>query len=238
MKQTHLITAAALLALSPLVQAVDKHEPAFSRVIVDEFEARDADEGTVAALEAAAWYGGDLNKLYLSTEGERLMDNGGETEGFETRVAWNRAFAPFWDWQLGARRDWQPDDPNRDWASFGVQGLAPYLFESEATLFVGEEGLTNLRLEAEYEILFTQKLILVPAVEANFYGKEDEELGIGEGLTDIEAGLRLRYEIRREFAPYIGVNWERQFGDTAAKTRGAGDDVSETTLVAGVRFWF
>jgi len=75
-------------------------------------------------------------------------------------------------------------------------------------------------------------------VEANFYGKEDEELGIGEGLTDIEAGLRLRYEIRREFAPYIGVNWERQFGDTAAKTRGAGDDVSETTLVAGVRFWF
>ncbi|HCE39109.1 MAG TPA: copper resistance protein CopB, partial [Alcanivorax sp.] len=137
-----------------------------------------------------------------------------------------------------ARRDWQPDDPNRDWASFGVQGLAPYLFESEATLFVGEEGLTNLRLEAEYEILFTQKLILVPAVEANFYGKEDEELGIGEGLTDIEAGLRLRYEIRREFAPYIGVNWERQFGDTAAKTRGAGDDVSETTLVAGVRFWF
>ena len=139
--------------------------------------------------------------------------------------------------QLGARRDWQPDDPNRDWASFGVQGLAPYLFESEATLFVGEEGLTNLRLEAEYEILFTQKLILVPAVEANFYGKEDEELGIGEGLTDIEAGLRLRYEIRREFAPYIGVNWERQFGDTAAKTRGAGDDVSETTLVAGVRFW-
>ena len=89
MKQTHLITAAALLALSPLVQAVDKHEPAFSRVIVDEFEARDADEGTVAAWEAAAWYGGDLNKLYLSTEGERLMDNGGETEGFETRVAWN-----------------------------------------------------------------------------------------------------------------------------------------------------
>ena len=86
MKQTHLITAAALLALSPLVQAVDKHEPAFSRVIVDEFEARDADEGTVAAWEAAAWYGGDLNKLYLSTEGERLMDNGGETEGFETRV--------------------------------------------------------------------------------------------------------------------------------------------------------
>jgi copper resistance protein B len=192
MKQAHLITTAALLALSPFAQAVNKHEPAFSRVIVDEFEARDADEGTLAAWEAAAWYGGDLNKLYLSTEGERLMDNGGETEGFETRAAWSRAFAPFWDWQIGARRDWQPDDPNRDWASFGVQGVAPYLFESEATLFVGEEGLTNLRLEAEYEILFTQKLILVPAVEANVYGKEDEELGIGEGLTDIEAGLYRR----------------------------------------------
>ena len=238
MKQTHLITAAALLALSPLVQAVDKHEPAFSQVVIDELEARDADEGTVTAWEASAWYGRDLNKLYLSTEGERLMGGDGETEGFETRVAWSRAFTPFWDWQLGARRDWQPDDPNRDWASFGVQGLAPYLFETDVNLFVGEDGLTNLRLEAEYELLFTQKLILAPTLEANLYGREDGELGVGEGLTDIEAGLRLRYEIRREFAPYIGVHWEREFGDTASKTRAAGGEVSETTLVAGVRLWF
>ncbi|GAA5133092.1 copper resistance protein B [Alloalcanivorax gelatiniphagus] len=238
MKQAHPITAAALLALSPLVQAMDKHEPAFSRVIVDEFETRDADEGTVAAWEAAAWYGGDLNKLYLSTEGERLMDNGGETEGFETRVAWNRAFAPFWDWQLGARRDWQPDDPNRDWASLGVQGVAPYRFETDVNLFIGEDGLTQLRLETEYELLFTQKLILVPALEMNLAGKADDELNTGDGLMNLEAGLRLRYEVRREFAPYIGVNWERQFGDTASRTRDAGGEVEETTLVAGVRLWF
>lgn len=240
MKSALATTTLAVLVLAPWsgAHAMSKHEPAFSQVIIDELEARDADEGTVTAWEASAWYGRDLNKLYLSTEGERLMDGGGDTEGFETRVAWSHAFAPFWDWQLGARRDWQPDDPNRDWASVGIQGLAPYRFETDVNLFVGEEGLTNLRLEAEYELLFTQKLILVPAVEANLYGREDDELGIGEGLTDIEAGLRLRYEIRREFAPYVGVNWERQFGDTAAKTRAAGGEVSETTLVAGVRLWF
>lgn len=240
MKSALATTTLAVLVLAPWsgAHAMSKHEPAFSQVIIDELEARDADEGTVTAWEASAWYGRDLNKLYLSTEGERLMDGGGDTEGFETRVAWSRAFAPFWDWQLGARRDWQPDDPNRDWASVGIQGLAPYRFETDVNLFVGEEGLANLRLEAEYELLFTQKLILVPAVEANLYGREDDELGVGEGLTDIEAGLRLRYEIRREFAPYVGVNWERQFGDTAAKTRAAGGEVSETTLVAGVRLWF
>ena len=160
------------------------------------------------------------------------------TEAAETRLAWNRAFAPFWDWQLGVRRDWQPDDPNRDWASIGVQGAAPYLFEVDANLFIGEEGLTNLRLEAEYELLLTQKWILVPEIEANLYGKDDPELGIGDGLASLEAGLRLRYEIRREIAPYIGVNWEKQYGDTADMTRAAGGKTEEGTVVAGIRFWF
>lgn len=227
---------AALLPVCAL--AMDKQEPAFGRVVIDELEARDSDNGTVAAWDVSAWYGKDTNKLYLSSEGERLMDGHGETQNFSTRIAWNRAFSAFWDWQIGARRDWQPDRPNRDWASFGVQGIAPYHFETDVTLFVGEQGLTNLRLATEYELLLTQKLILVPALEANLYGQEDDELGIGEGLTDIEAGLRLRYEIRREFAPYLGVNWQRQFADTAAKTRSVGGDVSETTLVAGLRIWF
>jgi len=190
-----------------------------------------------------AWYGGDINKVYFATEGERLMapehdDEDPATETAETRLAWSQAFAPYWDWQLGGRRDWQPDAPNRDWASIGVKGLAPYRFEVDANLFVGEDGLTNLRLEAEYELMLTQKLALVPGLEANIYGKEDDELGIGDGLTDIDAGLRLRYEIRREIAPYIGVNWEKQYGNTADQTRAAGGKIEEGSVVAGIRFWF
>lgn len=232
-----------LTVASANLMAMGEDPARFSRVLVDQLEVRDTDEGRVLGWEANAWYGGDMNKLYFATEGERLMapehdEEDPATEGAETRLAWSRAFSPYWDWQLGARRDWQPDDPNRDWASIGVQGVAPYWFEVDANLFVGEDGLTNLRVEAEYELMLTQKLVLVPAVEVSLYGKEDDELGIGDGLTDIEAGLRLHYEVRREIAPYLGVNWEKQYGDTADLTRAAGGKTEEGSVVAGIRFWF
>ncbi|ASK35548.1 copper resistance protein CopB [Alcanivorax sp. N3-2A] len=232
-----LATAVTTLIALP-VHAMDKTEPRFTRVLIDQLEVRDADQGMVGAWDASAWYGGDINKLYLASEGERLMEHEGETESFETRAAWSHAFSPFWDWKLGARRDWQPDHPNRDWASVGLQGLAPYWFETSLDLFIGERGLSNLRLEAEYDLLLTQRLILAPEIETNLYGKEDTDLGVGAGLTDIELGLRLRYEIRREFAPYIGLHWQRQFGDTAGFTRERGGEVEQTTLVAGFRIWF
>ncbi|MCG8392853.1 MAG: copper resistance protein B [Pseudomonadales bacterium] len=240
MKQLTLLLTLTLLSPTLLAMGEPGH---FSRVIVDQLEARDSEEGRVMGWEVGAWYGGDIHKLYFASEGERLMapehdEESPATESADTRLAWSRAFAPFWDWQLGVRRDWQPDGPNRDWASFGVQGVAPYQFEVDANLFVGEEGLTHLQMEAEYELLFTQKLILVPSLEANLYGKEDKELGIGEGLTSLEAGLRLRYEIRREIAPYIGVHWEKQYGDTADKSRARGEKTEEGIVVAGLRFWF
>lgn len=225
--------AACLLSLS--AHAMDKTEPRFSRVLIDQLEARDLDAGTQTAWDASVWYGGDLNKLYLVSEGERLN---GDTERHETRAAWSHAFAPFWDWQLGVRRDWQPGHPRRDWASVGLQGLAPYFFATDINLFVGENGLTQLRLKTEYDLLFTQRLVLTPKIEANVYGKEDKDLGIGAGLTSLEAGLRLRYEISRRFAPYLGVQWRRSFGDTASFTRERGGDVEETSVVAGIRAWF
>ncbi|MZR64489.1 copper resistance protein B [Alcanivorax sp. DP30] len=236
------LTLTQIMASTQLM-AMGEDQPRFSKVLFDQLEVRDTDEGRVLGWEMDAWYGGDINKLYFASEGERLMapeedDEDPATEGAETRLAWSHAFAPYWDWQLGVRRDWQPDDPNRDWASLGVQGVAPYWFEVNANLFVGEDGLTNLRLEAEYELMLTQKLALVPSVEANIYGKDDDELGIGDGLTDIEAGLRLRYEIRRELAPYIGINWEKQYGDTADLTRASGGKTEEGMFVAGVRLWF
>lgn len=228
---------------SPAVLAMSEEPQRFGQLLADQLEMRDGDEGQVLSWDLSAWYGSDLNKLYFASEGERLMDpeqddQDAGTESAETRLAWSHAFAPFWDWQLGARRDWQPDDPNRDWVSLGVQGLAPYQFETEANLFIGEHGHTHLRVKSEYELLFTQKLILVPSVEANLYGKADEQLGIGDGLTDLEAGLRLRYEIRRELAPYIGVHWQKQYGDTADYTRAEGGQVEDTMLVAGIRFWY
>lgn len=245
MMKTSTLLLSSLTAMTCTTPAwsMSEHPPRFSKVLADQLELRDSDEGSVLGWDASAWYGSDLNKLYLATEGERLMDPDHRdedtgTESAETRLAWNHAFAPYWDWQLGWRRDWQPDDPNRDWASLGIQGLAPYWFEVDAQLFLGEDGLSELRLEAEYELMLTQRLALVPEVEASFYGKDDDDLGIGDGLVAIESGLRLRYEIRRELAPYIGVHWEKQYGDTADKTRAAGGDPEEASLVAGIYFWF
>ena len=120
----------------------------------------------------------------------------------------------------------------------GFYGVSPYWFEIDSALFIEEDGQTNLRFAAEYEFMFTQKWVLAPEVEVNWFSKDDDELGIGSGLADIELGLRLRYEITRQFAPYVGVNYERLLGDTGDIAKAAGEDTSETQLVAGLRFWF
>jgi len=119
-----------------------------------------------------------------------------------------------------------------------VQGLAPYWFEVEATGYVGDQGRTALRLAAEYEVLLTQRWVLQPRIEANLYGKEDPDLGIGRGLSSAAYGMRLRYEFSRQFAPYVGIERNQNFGKTASYVRGAGGNVGETKLVAGVRILF
>lgn len=173
---------------------------------------------------ADAWYGGDFDKVWLRSEGERsdgMLDA-------RTEVFWDHAFASFWDWQLGARHD-SGLGATRDWAAFGVRGTTPYWFELEATAYASDQGRTAFRLRTEYELLITQQLVLQPELETNFYGKSDRAREIQSGLSDAQFGLRLRYEIRREFAPYVGVVWTRRFADNAR---------DDTQLVAGVRFWF
>ena len=128
--------------------------------------------------------------------------------------------------------------PDRKWLAFGVQGLAPYWFEVDATVYAGEQGRSAFRLEAEYELLLTQKLILQPRIETNFYGRRDAARELGSGLSDLAAGVRLRYEIRRELAPYVGIERSGKFGETADFARAAGHDSQETRVVAGLRFWF
>jgi copper resistance protein B len=200
------------------------------KLLLDKLEVTDSD---TQHWDAQLYYGGDIHKLWLKSEGER---DDSHTEQAEVQALYSRAISPFFDAQIGLRHDLQPH-PTRDWLTIGLQGLAPYFFETEATLFVGDEGRSALRLKAEYDLLFTQRLILSPQIELNACGKDDPEPGLGSGVSDLEFGLRLRYEIRREFAPYIGVVWSHQFGDTADYTRANGGDTQDVQWVAGVKFW-
>ena len=203
-------------------------------VLFNRLEAWDADPGTGLAWEGQAWFGSDLNRLWLRSEGERV---GGKTEGADLEVLYGRSVARWWDLVAGVRHDFQPGG-SQSFAAIGVMGLAPQKFEVEATAYIGERGQTAARMEAEYELLLTNRLVLQPLVEANLYGKNDATRGIGSGLSTIEAGFRLRYEVIREFAPYIGIVRERAFGNTADLRRSEGEDIDDTRIVAGFRIWF
>ncbi|WHZ11191.1 MAG: Copper resistance protein B [Burkholderiaceae bacterium] len=201
---------------------------------IDQLEAFHGRDANGQRWNAQGWWGNDLNKLWVRTEGER---SGGKLEDGDVEVFWSRAVATFWNRQLGVRQDFG-EGPQRTWAALGVQGLAPYWFDVEATGYVGPGGRTAARLRAEYELLFTQRLILQPELEVNLYGKDDPQRRIGSGVSDLQLGLRLRYEAHRQFAPYIGVNWIRRFGAAADYALQDGRPVFDQQIVAGVRIWF
>jgi copper resistance protein B len=219
-------------AMAEMMQMDDTER--VGKVLIDQAEWRDTKEGTAAAWDGQAWYGTDYNKLWFKTEGER---SDGKTEGARAEAFWDRLIARWWSVQAGVRQDFG-QGPARTWAGVGVEGLAPYWFDVEAALYLGEQGRTAARLKAEYELLFTQRLIIQPEVEANLYGKADPERLLGSGLSDLEIGVRLRYEIRREIAPYVGVSWRRLFGETADFSRASGGGRSDLQAVAGLRIWF
>ncbi|MEH6464429.1 MAG: copper resistance protein B [Shewanella psychromarinicola] len=218
---------------SSFVYAGGNDDPLLAKVMLDQLE-RGVDPQEATQFSAQAWLGYDLNKLWLKTEGEYLNS---DEQDLEIQALYSRPIAPYWDIQLGVKTDIKPS-PTRNWAVIGVQGLAPYFFDIDAALFVSEEGRTAMRLSAEYELLITQQLILSPEIEVNLFAKNDAELGIGSGVSDVSAGLRLRYEIIREFAPYIGVDWRKKFGNTADYARNEGEDTQETQLVIGFKAWF
>ncbi|WP_437340976.1 copper resistance protein B [Achromobacter aegrifaciens] len=195
--------------------------------------AYDRNEQTSLQWDGQFWIGRDLNKLWIKSEGDRLN---GSTDA-KIEAFWSHTISPFWDLQLGARRDFGTG-PKRNWAAFGVQGVAPYGIETEITGYVGGSGRTALALKAEYDLLLTQRLILTPEIEASLNGKNDAERGVGSGLSDASFSLRLRYEVTREFAPYVGVSFGRKFGKTASYASEAGESRSERAILAGVRIWF
>ncbi len=204
----------------------------YSKVFFDRLET--AAGSAASRWNGQAWVGTDLNRAWLKTEGEK---QGGTTEHSELQALYSRALTPFWDVQAGVRHDFRPT-PERDFAVIAVHGLAPYFFDVEASLFVGQGGRSALRVETAYELLLTQKLILTPRIEVNAYGRDDALRGLGAGLGDAEIGIRLRYEVRREIAPYVGLVHVGKIGRTRNFSQALGLETSDTQLVAGVRFWF
>jgi len=215
---------------------MDMHDDALLGALrVDRLEYEQGRHADGVALDAQAWYGTDANRLWLKAEGEDRPP--GRLQDWRTEALWDHPVGIYWNSQLGIRQDFG-DGPGRSWAAFGLQGLAPNWFDIEATAYLGPSGRTAARFEATYELLFTQRLILQPRFEANLYGRNDRERRIGAGLSDAQLGLRLRYEIRRQFAPYVGVELVRRFAKTAQYARNAGESAFDPQWVAGVRLLF
>lgn len=230
------IMAMAIMGLLPLsAQAGMGDDPTLVKVMIDQMEIRNTDGPDPFVIEADAWIGKDLNKAWFKLDGERV-DGAWEAAQFEAR--YSRAIDTYWDLQLGLRHDAKPANETRDWAVVGIRGLAPYFFDIDSSLYIGESGNIGLDFQAEYEAMITQRLVLSPEIQASFFSKDDKGIDQGSGLASTEIGLRLRYEIRREFAPYIGINWEKRYGQTADMVKAAGGETDAVQFVAGIRIWF
>lgn len=203
-------------------------------ILIDNLEATRVDGDTVVPYDIEAWFGQTYDRAVLKAEGDF---EGGDLAEARTELLWGHAVAPYFDTQVGMRYD-SGRGPNRAWLAAGIEGLAPYWFDLEVTGYLGESSRTALRVDASYEMLMTQRLILQPRLEANLYGKQDPERGLGSGLSDTTLALRLRYEVRRELAPYIGVEWINRYGGTEDAALDAGEDASDLRFLLGLRFWF
>ena len=182
-----------------------------------------------------AWYGGDIDRLWIKSEGDGTF--GKSVDRADVEALYSHAIGPYFNLQGGLRYDFKPN-PSRVYAAFGIEGLSPSFFEVEGTLYLSNKGELMARAEGYYDQRITQRLILQPRAELNFAAQSSRETGIGSGLSDAEVGLRLRYDIRREFAPYVGVQYRRAFGDTRLFLRDAGENPGGWELLTGVRTWF
>jgi copper resistance protein B len=205
-----------------------------AHAIFSQLEGRSNGSNTEFRWEGQGWAGTDYDKLWIKSEG--TLNNGALDDG-QQQFLYSRAVTTYFDLQGGLRSDID-SRPARNWAAFGIQGLAPYFFDLEVTGFVSGEGHLAGKLEASYDLLLTQRLILQPQIELNVYSKGDPARLVGAGFSDIDTGLRLRYEIDRKFAPYIGVVYEGKFGQTANFARRAGESTGDVRVAFGVRVWF
>jgi copper resistance protein B len=237
------LVVAILLCLVPtgaFAQVVDHgghivHDRAINfQVLFDQLEWQFVHGEPGSRWDSRTWIGGDVHRLWLRTEGEAVD---GILDSAEAQVLYGRSISRWWDLVGGVRFDARPA-PAHTWLAVGVQGLAPQFVEVQATLFIGESGHTAARIELEHNLLLTQRLALQPLVELSLSGKDDPDRGIGAGLSTGEVGFRVRYEIKRELAPYAGVVWHRKLFGTGDFARAEGEDAGGWHIVAGLRFWF
>lgn len=204
------------------------------QVLLDQVEYTHSSHGSGMAWDVQGWVGRDDGRLWVKTEGSR---EGGRTEDGRLELLGSRPVAAFWDLQAGMRHDFG-SGPTRQWLALGLQGIAPYWLDVEASAYLREAGHAALRLDTRYDLRLTQRTYLTPRLEANLYTRADPERALGSGLSDVNFGLRLRHEFSRQFAPYAGVVWKHGFGGTADQARASGSPVTQHQWVAGVRAWF
>jgi copper resistance protein B len=203
-------------------------------VLFDQLEWQFARGANGLNVDSRGWVGRDRDRLWFRAEGD---GRGGAVDEAQAHVFYGRQVSRWWDLVAGIRQDVRPGDP-QTWAAIGVEGLAPYWFEIEATAYLGAGARTEARLKVEYDLLITNHLILQPLVELDVAGKSDPERGIGAGVSSTDAGVRLRYEWRREIAPHVGVTWSRKWGKTAEFAEAEGEGRGGVRLVTGLRLWF
>ncbi len=230
----NILALMGLLLISNFSLAAKGGDPIINKVMIDQLEVRDDSGENETILEGQTWIGKDLNKLWIKLDSEYANSDEYETE---LQLLYSKAVAPYWDLQVGLRSDNSPDE-NENWAVIGMQGLAPYYFETDVAAFVSEEGDVAARASFEYEMLFTQKLILTPEITLDAFAQDNKDASVGSGLASTNIGLRLRYELIREFAPYVGVSQNNLYGKTRDYARDAGNDSNSTQWLVGVRAWF
>ncbi|MCA1796809.1 MAG: copper resistance protein B [Geobacteraceae bacterium] len=191
----------------------------------------------VLVWDVAAWAGDDYNKIYLKSEGEALIQPQNKVEEFNLELLYSRNINRFWDVQLGVRYDFEPT-PERSFLALGLQGLAPQWIETDLTAYLSEDGDASVALEMEYELLITQRLVLVPRLEAGLSFNDVPEYEQWRGITHAEIGMRLMYHLKRKFAPYVGVSWHKLLGKTANRVEAMGGDSNDFVVLTGVHFWF
>ena len=229
------VTAEDRKAAFPDVEGHAVHDRALTYfVLLDQLEWQVGDGVNGVNIDSRGWVGRDRDRLWFRAEGD---GEGGRVDEAQTHVLYGRQFSRWWDVVAGVRQDLRPGSP-QTWAAFGVQGLAPYWFDIEATGYVGASGRTHARFEVEYELLVTNRLVLQPLFEAEVFGKSDPERGIGAGLSTTDLGFRMRYEFKREVAPYVGITWNNKWGKTADFAEAAGEDAGGARFVTGLRLWF
>ncbi|MEE9273346.1 MAG: copper resistance protein B [Robiginitomaculum sp.] len=204
-------------------------------IIADRLETQITNGEDAFVWDMQSWHGTDENKLWIKTEGEYSFD-ADKVEDANVQALWSKPISPFWDMQAGLRYDFAPK--GRTHAVLGVQGLAPYWFEVDATAFLSTKGDVTARIEAEYDFTLTQRLMLQPRAEVEFSAQDIKDLNLGAGLTNLVLGLRLRYDLKREFSPYMGVEWQQTLGETASMAKTSGNARDKAVFLAGIRAWY